>query len=102
MHDGRHSSPEPATTSAMVFAKAFGIQYSDKDNQLKYVHQTSWGMTTRMIGAVIMVHGDNEGSCTSAERSSDSGCDRSDPPAAGEGVLRRAREVEGGSLQLPA
>lgn len=43
------------------FAKAFGIQYTDKDNQLKYVHQTSWGMTTRMIGAIIMVHGDDSG-----------------------------------------
>ena len=43
------------------FAKAFGIQYTDKDNTLKYVHQTSWGMTTRMIGAIIMVHGDNSG-----------------------------------------
>ena len=43
------------------FAKAFGVQYTDKDNTLKYVHQTSWGMTTRTIGAVIMVHGDNSG-----------------------------------------
>ncbi|MBQ3114512.1 MAG: proline--tRNA ligase, partial [Clostridia bacterium] len=43
------------------FAKAFGIQFTDKDNQLKYVHQTSWGMTTRLIGAVIMVHGDDNG-----------------------------------------
>ena len=44
-----------------AFAKAFGIQFTDKDNTLKYVHQTSWGMTTRLIGAIIMVHGDNEG-----------------------------------------
>ena len=43
------------------FAKAFGIQYTDKDNKLKYVHQTSWGMTTRLIGALIMVHGDDSG-----------------------------------------
>ena len=43
------------------FAKAFGIQFTDKDNQLKYVHQTSWGMTTRLIGAIIMVHGDDNG-----------------------------------------
>src|SRR5699024_7108590 len=41
--------------------RAFNIQYTDKDNQLKYVHQTSWGMTTRMIGAIIMVHGDDSG-----------------------------------------
>lgn len=43
------------------FAKAFGIQYTDSSNQLQYVHQTSWGMTTRLIGAVIMVHGDDSG-----------------------------------------
>ncbi len=43
------------------FAKAFGIQYTDSGNQLQYVHQTSWGMTTRLIGAVIMVHGDDSG-----------------------------------------
>ena len=43
------------------FAHAFGIQYTDKENKLQYVHQTSWGMTTRMIGAIIMVHGDNSG-----------------------------------------
>ena len=38
------------------FAKAFGIQFADKDNVLKYVHQTSWGLSTRIIGALIMVH----------------------------------------------
>ena len=43
------------------FAHAFGVQFADRDNTLKYVHQTSWGMTTRLIGAIIMVHGDNEG-----------------------------------------
>ena len=43
------------------FDRAFGVQYMDKDNTLKYVHQTSWGFTTRMIGAIIMVHGDNSG-----------------------------------------
>jgi prolyl-tRNA synthetase len=43
------------------FAKAFGIQYTDSGNQLQYVHQTSWGVTTRLIGAVIMVHGDDSG-----------------------------------------
>ena len=43
------------------FAKAFGIQYTDSGNQLQYVHQTSWGVTTRLIGAIIMVHGDDSG-----------------------------------------
>lgn len=43
------------------FAKAFGTQFLSKDNQLEHVWQTSWGMSTRMIGAVIMVHGDDQG-----------------------------------------
>ena len=50
-------------TLDVAFAKAFEIQFADKDNTLKYVHQTSWGMTTRLIGAIIMVHGDNRGLC---------------------------------------
>ena len=43
------------------FAKAFDIQYLDKNNTLQYCHTTSWGLSTRMIGAVIMVHGDDQG-----------------------------------------
>lgn len=43
------------------FAKAFDITFTDKDNQIKYPHQTSWGVSTRMIGAIIMVHGDDNG-----------------------------------------
>lgn len=43
------------------FARAFEIQYLDKNNTLQYCHTTSWGLSTRMIGAVIMVHGDDKG-----------------------------------------
>ena len=43
------------------FSKAFGIQFTGRDNALQYPYQTSWGMSTRLIGAVIMVHGDNNG-----------------------------------------
>jgi prolyl-tRNA synthetase len=43
------------------FARAFDIQYLAQDNTLKYCHTTSWGLSTRMIGAVIMVHGDDQG-----------------------------------------
>ena len=43
------------------FAKAFDIQYLDNNNTLQYCHTTSWGLSTRMIGALIMVHGDNQG-----------------------------------------
>lgn len=61
MHDGKALQSGTSHNFGDGFAKAFGIQYTDKDNTLKYVHQTSWGMTTRVIGAVIMVHGDNSG-----------------------------------------
>lgn len=43
------------------FAKGFNIQYLDSDNQLKYVWTTSWGLSTRILGALIMVHGDDKG-----------------------------------------
>jgi prolyl-tRNA synthetase len=43
------------------FAKAFDIQYSDRNNLLQYVWTTSWGLSTRFVGAVIMTHGDDQG-----------------------------------------
>ncbi|MBR4799506.1 MAG: proline--tRNA ligase, partial [Clostridia bacterium] len=43
------------------FAKAFGITYTDRENNVRYPHQTSWGVSTRMIGAIIMAHGDDNG-----------------------------------------
>lgn len=61
MHDGKALQSGTSHNFGNGFAKAFGIQYTDKDNQLKYVHQTSWGMSTRIIGAIIMVHGDDSG-----------------------------------------
>ena len=61
MHDGKALQSGTSHNFGDGFPKAFGIQYTDKDNTLKYVHQTSWGMTTRMIGAIIMVHGDDSG-----------------------------------------
>ncbi|MCD7841061.1 MAG: proline--tRNA ligase, partial [Lachnospiraceae bacterium] len=61
MHDGKALQSGTSHNFGDGFAKAFEIQFADKDNTLKYVHQTSWGMTTRMIGAIIMVHGDNSG-----------------------------------------
>ena len=54
MHDGKALQSGTSHNFGDGFAKAFGIQYTDKDNTLKYVHQTSWGMTTRLIGAVII------------------------------------------------
>ena len=61
MHDGKALQSGTSHNFGDGFAKAFGIQYTDKENKLQYVHQTSWGMTTRMIGALIMVHGDDDG-----------------------------------------
>jgi len=61
MHDGKALQSGTSHNFGDGFAKAFDIKYADKDNTLQYVHQTSWGMTTRLIGAVIMVHGDDEG-----------------------------------------
>ncbi|MBQ2972319.1 MAG: proline--tRNA ligase [Ruminococcus sp.] len=43
------------------FARSFDITYTGRDNQQHYPHQTSWGVSTRMIGAIIMVHGDDDG-----------------------------------------
>lgn len=61
MHDGKALQSGTSHNFGDGFAKAFGIQYTDKENKLQYVHQTSWGLTTRLIGALIMVHGDDSG-----------------------------------------
>ena len=61
MHDGKALQSGTSHNFGSGFAKAFDIQYTDKENKLQYVHQTSWGMTTRLIGAIIMVHGDDSG-----------------------------------------
>ena len=61
MHDGKALQAGTSHNFGDGFARAFDVTFTDKDNTLKYVHQTSWGMTTRMIGALIMVHGDNSG-----------------------------------------
>lgn len=61
MHDGKALQSGTSHNFGDGFAKAFGIQYTDKDNKLQYCHGTSWGMSTRLIGAIIMVHGDDSG-----------------------------------------
>ena len=61
MHDGKALQSGTSHNFGDGFAHAFDIQYTDKENKLQYVHQTSCGMTTRLIGAIIMVHGDNSG-----------------------------------------
>ncbi len=61
MHDGKALQSGTSHNFGDGFARAFGIQYTDNENKLQYVHQTSWGVTTRLIGAIIMVHGDDSG-----------------------------------------
>jgi len=61
MHDGKALQSGTSHNFGDGFAKAFDIQYSDKENKLQYVHQTSWGLSTRLIGGIIMVHGDDSG-----------------------------------------
>ena len=73
MHDGKALQSGTSHYFGDGFARAFGIQYTDKNNKPRYPHQTSWGMSTRIIGAVIMTHGDNNGLCPPPEDSPRSG-----------------------------
>lgn len=61
MQDGKALQAGTTHNLAQHFAKVFDITYLDEDSQLKYVYQTSWGVSTRLVGALIMVHGDNRG-----------------------------------------
>ena len=61
MHDGKALQAGTSHYFGDGFAKAFDIQFTDKNNQQQYVHETSWGVTTRLIGAIIMTHGDDNG-----------------------------------------
>jgi len=61
MTDGKVLQAGTSHNLGQNFAKAFNIKYLDEDQQEKYVWQTSWGTTTRLIGALVMVHGDERG-----------------------------------------
>ncbi len=61
MHDGKALQGGTSHNFGTGFAEAFGIQFLDSDNTLKYVHETSWGVSTRIIGGIIMTHGDDSG-----------------------------------------
>ncbi|MBR5218364.1 MAG: proline--tRNA ligase [Clostridia bacterium] len=61
MHDGKALQSGTSHYFGDGFAKAFDIQFTDKNGQLQYVHETSWGVSTRLIGAIIMMHGDDNG-----------------------------------------
>ncbi len=61
MHDGKALQSGTSHYFGDGFAKAFNIQYVNKENKLTNPFQTSWGVTTRLIGAIIMTHGDQSG-----------------------------------------
>lgn len=61
MLDGKALQMGTSHNLGQNFSKGFDIQFLDKDGQLKYAWQTSWGTSTRMIGGIIMVHGDERG-----------------------------------------
>ncbi len=61
MHDGKALQGGTSHNFGSGFAEAFDIQFLDSDNTLKYCHQTSWGVSTRIIGGIIMTHGDDSG-----------------------------------------
>jgi prolyl-tRNA synthetase len=61
MHDGKALQSGTSHYFGQGFAKAFNIKYLDKDGQMKTPYQTSWGVSTRLLGSIIMVHGDDNG-----------------------------------------
>ncbi|MCR4909096.1 MAG: proline--tRNA ligase [Lachnospiraceae bacterium] len=61
MHDGKALQSGTSHNFGDGFAKAFGIQFTGRDNKFNTPFQTSWGLSTRIIGAIIMVHGDDSG-----------------------------------------
>lgn len=61
MHDRKALQSGTSHYFGDGFTRAFDITFTDKDNTLRYPHQTSWGLSTRTIGGIIMTHGDNNG-----------------------------------------
>ncbi len=61
MHDGKALQSGTSHYLGQGFAKAYGISFMGRDNHLSIPHQTSWGVSTRLLGATIMVHGDDNG-----------------------------------------
>ena len=61
MHDGKALQSGTSHYFGDGFSRAFGVQFAGRDNTLQYPFQTSWGVSTRLIGAIIMTHGDDEG-----------------------------------------
>ena len=61
MHDGKALQAATSHYFGDGFSRAFGVEYTDRENKKRHPFQTSWGSTTRLIGAIIMTHGDDSG-----------------------------------------
>jgi prolyl-tRNA synthetase len=61
MQDGKALQAGTSHFLGQNFAKAFDVKFSDKENKLEYVWATSWGVSTRLIGALVMAHSDEDG-----------------------------------------
>jgi len=61
MQDGKALQAGTSHFLGQNFAKAFDVKFSDKENKLEYVWATSWGVSTRLIGALVMAHSDDQG-----------------------------------------
>lgn len=61
MHDGKALQAGTSHYFGDGFSRAFDVTYTGRDNTLQYPYETSWGVSTRLIGGIIMAHGDNEG-----------------------------------------
>ena len=69
MHDGKALQSGTSHYFGDGFARAFGIQFTDRENRLSYPHQTSWGMSTRIIGGIIMTCQNTASMCNAGEGS---------------------------------
>lgn len=97
MHDGKALQSGTSHFMGQNFARAFDITFNDVNNEQSYAHTTSWGLSTRMIGAIIMAHGDDRGLVLPPRLAPHQlvivPITRSKDPAANEGVLARARSL---------
>ena len=61
MQDGKALQAGTSHNLGQNFAKAFDVQFTNKENKLEYVYATSWGVSTRLMGGLIMAHSDDQG-----------------------------------------
>ena len=74
MQDGKALQAGTSHFLGQNFAKAFDVKFADRDGKLNYVWATSWGVSSRLMGALIMTHSDDQGIGFTTQISSSSGC----------------------------